>query len=193
MTCAIDDCSERAVLRGFCRNHYRLQYKAGLLPDQAPCQVKDCNGKAYARGACYTHYQAGARPSPPKKTKPMSDWHRITQADSETMLGDCSVCGPMVPLWLNGLGVGCKKAARTRRQYAQYQLTEEADQALIARANGRCELCGCEAKLNTDHNHETGMVRGLLCHNCNVGLGLFKDNVDVLLSAVRWIQHDGPA
>ena len=39
-----------------------------------------------------------------------------------------------------------------------------------------------------DHNHETNIVRGLLCHNCNVGLGHFKDSVGYLKEAINYLE-----
>lgn len=42
-------------------------------------------------------------------------------------------------------------------------------------------------KLVVDHNHETGVIRGLLCNNCNRGLGLLKDNSNVLLNLSNYI------
>lgn len=39
-----------------------------------------------------------------------------------------------------------------------------------------------------DHCHVTGVVRGVLCVNCNVGLGNFKDNIPVLENAIRYLE-----
>ena len=51
-----------------------------------------------------------------------------------------------------------------------------------------CAICGNEAKtLVIDHDHETGQFRGLLCGNCNTGIGLFKESVPRLHSAERYI------
>lgn len=42
--------------------------------------------------------------------------------------------------------------------------------------------------LNLDHFHSTGKVRGLLCHNCNRGLGLFQDNPEYLRQAALYLE-----
>jgi hypothetical protein len=41
-----------------------------------------------------------------------------------------------------------------------------------------------------DHGHETGEVRGLLCSNCNLGLGYFKDNPKYLEGAIKYLSVD---
>ena len=40
-----------------------------------------------------------------------------------------------------------------------------------------------------DHNHKTGLVRGILCNSCNRGLGLMDDNIQVLQNAVIYLQE----
>jgi len=40
-----------------------------------------------------------------------------------------------------------------------------------------------------DHNHENGQIRGVLCHGCNLGLGGFKDNPNLLLKAIRYVRY----
>ena len=72
---------------------------------------------------------------------------------------------------------------------------EEYDQAFEDQ-NGRCAICGLtevghtkQAILNADHDHVTRQFRGLLCHRCNMALGLFKDNIDVLARAISYLKQ----
>ncbi len=60
---------------------------------------------------------------------------------------------------------------------------------------GLCALCDqpCSTgyRLAVDHDHATGIVRGLLCGNCNNGLGRFKDNPEVLRLAAAYLEDGG--
>lgn len=51
----------------------------------------------------------------------------------------------------------------------------------------KCKICGEEKLLNVDHCHTTGKIRGLLCTNCNLGLGNFKDNPELLTKAIKYL------
>ena len=64
----------------------------------------------------------------------------------------------------------------------------EADRMLEAQG-GLCAICGENAAEHVDHCHETGDVRGILCFNCNGGLGQFRDRVDILLMAVAYLER----
>jgi len=41
-----------------------------------------------------------------------------------------------------------------------------------------------------DHNHNTNKFRGWLCHNCNMGIGAFKDDKNILQRAIEYLQND---
>jgi hypothetical protein len=74
----------------------------------------------------------------------------------------------------------------------KYGITLEQYNAMFAKQNGCCVICNThqselEKGLAVDHCHTTGKVRGLLCNNCNLMLGFAKDNVNSLLSAIRYL------
>ncbi len=57
-----------------------------------------------------------------------------------------------------------------------------------------CAICGeTERNLNrglfVDHCHKTGKIRGLLCIKCNMAMGLMSDDIDVLASAISYLQQ----
>jgi len=59
---------------------------------------------------------------------------------------------------------------------------------LFTKQDGGCAICGAkEVALVMDHNHTTGAVRGLLCRQHNVGLGMFQDNPDTLAKAIEYL------
>lgn len=78
----------------------------------------------------------------------------------------------------------------------RYGLTIESYAALLESQDGRCGSCGRfpegNQNLHVDHDHDTNVVRGLLCGNCNVALGLLHDcaeGVELLLSYIRTFEY----
>lgn len=56
---------------------------------------------------------------------------------------------------------------------------------------GKCHLCDnplAIEKSNIDHCHTTLKIRGILYTSCNVGLGMFKDNIHLLYKAIVYLQ-----
>ena len=43
---------------------------------------------------------------------------------------------------------------------------------------------------HVDHNHVTGTVRGLLCNMCNIGIGMFRDNVNFMYKAIKYLEDN---
>ena len=53
-----------------------------------------------------------------------------------------------------------------------------------------CEICGIkEGKLCIDHDHVTGVIRGVLCHSCNSSIGHFRDNPELLRKAAIYLEE----
>ena len=80
---------------------------------------------------------------------------------------------------------------------AKYGITREQWQEMFDKQGGRCAGCmklfGTERanKPCVDHNHETGVFRGLLCHACNRGLGLLMENITTLQTLILYLQYQG--
>lgn len=75
----------------------------------------------------------------------------------------------------------------------KYNLSKEEYNKLFYKQKGCCAICKkhqseIKRKLAVDHCHETGRVRGLLCFTCNVGLGHFKDNENILQLAIAYLR-----
>lgn len=78
-----------------------------------------------------------------------------------------------------------------KSRLAKYGLTiAEYERRVLAQA-GLCDICGKPdtRRLSVDHSHVTGVVRALLCRNCNAGLGHFMDDPRLLLSAAKYIKR----
>jgi hypothetical protein len=84
------------------------------------------------------------------------------------------------------------KAVSDRKSHLKrkYGLTLEEFDALLAAQGGRCAICGKPDPDNVDHDHVTGRVRGILCWNCNVGVGQFEDDIERFIAATTYLDRD---
>ena len=86
-----------------------------------------------------------------------------------------------------------KDEIRASNLKKKYGITIEEYEELVQAQNSTCAICGTDdpgrrlANWAIDHCHETGKVRGLLCHQCNMGLGSFKDNGYILVNAIKYL------
>lgn len=75
-----------------------------------------------------------------------------------------------------------------------YGITLAHFERMLAEQRGLCAICKkprvsrAHPRLNVDHDHKTGRVRGLLCWMCNRGIGLLGDDRSVLLSAAEYLR-----
>jgi len=72
----------------------------------------------------------------------------------------------------------------------KYNITKKEYDNILKNQNGLCKICGSvpgKKKLHVDHDHNTGKFRGLLCYQCNVGLGFFQDSVQTLKEAIKYL------
>jgi beta-galactosidase/beta-glucuronidase len=96
------------------------------------------------------------------------------------------------------------KESKTKEQIADlyykriYGISLAQFNAMLQRQNSKCALCDCALNMThldasravVDHDHVTGNVRGILCNECNRGLGYFHDNAAALLKAANYITNN---
>src|SRR5712691_9384434 len=88
--------------------------------------------------------------------------------------------------------INARKRARPRGDFRRrYGMSWNDYDELLARQGGVCAICKKKSKrrLCVDHCHACRKVRGLLCHKCNTGLGLFDDDTDRLRAAIAYLER----
>lgn len=76
----------------------------------------------------------------------------------------------------------------------KYGMTVAAYDSLLHKQANGCAICGAtnfyqgRTRLGVDHDHKTGAVRGLLCHQCNFGIGGLKDSPDLMRRAIAYLE-----
>jgi hypothetical protein len=78
----------------------------------------------------------------------------------------------------------------------KYGISIEEYNKLLMLQNNSCSICKTSTPNRgglfvVDHNHFTGEVRGILCNNCNVSLGLAGDSIEVLEAMIRYLETNG--
>jgi hypothetical protein len=87
------------------------------------------------------------------------------------------------------------RATKTRRSWARktkYNFPQELYDERLDNQGGVCAICstdspGGRGQFHADHDHQTNQPRGVLCHNCNVALGNFKDSPELLQKAIVYL------
>lgn len=89
---------------------------------------------------------------------------------------------------------------RRDQHYKQFGISLVDYNRMLAEQNGGCAICGASAsidvdhrtgkqrRLHVDHCHRTGVVRGLLCSSCNLGIGKLGDDPDRLERAAMYLR-----
>lgn len=155
------------------------------------CQVDGCEKKCSARGLCSNHYA-------------------VARDRGEFGHPPCSIEGCERPGVRKGLcrshrdqSLGRGPQFTARQRLRRYGVSDTEYARLLSAQDGLCGICrrppllglgktSQSRQLDLDHDHETGLVRGLLCIRCNRAIGLFRDRADLILNAIAYL-HDPPA
>lgn len=87
-------------------------------------------------------------------------------------------------------------ASRRSEMYRLYGITMAEYDTMLKGQGGVCAACGGREdvkgrRLCVDHDHDTGRVRGLLCHKCNTAIGLGKDSIAWVLGLAGYLMERG--
>lgn len=196
-TCTVFECSDDILALGLCGKHYDRQHRNGTTDlirvsnAGKTCSVDGCSEPVVGGGLCRPHY--------------LPAWRAARKAEriaADTRV--CTVCdGPLAGKPSDAIYCSrtCKEAKRkedgranaaSMRSYfkSRYGLTVEQIEEM---ATTGCAIChttdwrGRHGKPNVDHCHATGRVRGILCSECNYGLGKFRDDPALLQSAIDYL------
>lgn len=84
----------------------------------------------------------------------------------------------------------CRDCRSHAERFRMYGISRDEYEAL---ARNGCQICGIKEepdgrRLAVDHDHENDCVRGVLCDNCNNGIGRFNDNPPLLRRAAEYLE-----
>jgi hypothetical protein len=82
----------------------------------------------------------------------------------------------------------------------RFGISEDVYLDMWSSQEGLCKICnqgesskngntGMLKSLCVDHCHKTGRIRGLLCHKCNLGIGHLNDSIEILKSAIKYLEY----
>ena len=95
------------------------------------------------------------------------------------------------------MAAGKAQADNRKRRLAMYGLTADGYDRLLAAQGGSCAVCGSTAagpggaSMPVDHDHTTGLVRGILCFACNTAIGKFRDSPLLMRQAADYVEAGG--
>lgn len=190
--CSVDGCEKAAFSKNLCAHHYAkaehpLKSTWKILRSRNPGQFPP----SWERFDAFLA-DVGERPS---------QKHQLRRIDTNRPWATGNMN------WLAPVGVKPQWATPEQRAVygrewhlrKRFRITGEDYTAMLAEQNGACAVCkkqethtyksGKAKDLAVDHDHATGSVRGLLCFNCNQGIGRLKDDPMLLRRAALYIEH----
>lgn len=122
----------------------------------------------------------------------VSSWCKKCKLDQNKKYAKNPEVAARKKLWKKKYNLGTKDLRKFNRMKNLYGLSFDEYMRMVESQGGKCAICGKKLSgvrgVNIDHCHKTGKVRGLLCRSCNLGLGFFRDNNDILDKAIQYLK-----
>jgi hypothetical protein len=164
--CKFDSCENNVHAKDMCQSHYRKEFRK-QDSGKEQCLISECKNPKYSKGMCAKHYQ-----------------NNRLQGNHTSKI--------------------CSLESCNSKQYAKgycyshysiigkYNIHPEQYEKMNAEQLSKCFICGFRSdRLHIDHCHDTGIVRKLLCSNCNTALGLMKENKENILKLINYLDKYG--
>ena len=180
--CNFGGCNRKFDSHGYCSSHSK-QYRNGeVLTElrkrsrnselQEFCSFLGCGRKSKSLNLCGPHYTQLKRGD---ELKPVRE-----------VFHGCKVYDCIEPHSARGYCI------THYRIYNTFKIPAEQYEQMLKAQDGKCAICKNECssgmRLSVDHDHSSNKIRGLLCGKCNRGLGMYDDNENRLLLAVKYLQ-----
>lgn len=123
--------------------------------------------------------------------KPLTEWKLTRLRSGRVYPSVCKVCRSELDTLDR---VRYPEKYRQQEVKTRYALSARKFKTMKEKQGGVCAICKGQrkrvrSKLNVDHCHKTGKVRGLLCSSCNSLLGYAKDSVPLLIRAISYLRR----
>jgi len=177
MDCRVTSCKEPGVAKNLCASHYKKVKRYGSV--RSPLSLREKLAKA-KKSFC------------PKcnKIKKIKEFYQ----DKSTAWGWSTYCKLCISMLSKSKRSRYKDRLSNSYLNKLYGISLKEYNEILLSQNGVCDICKNEngaKKLGVDHCHRTGNIRGLLCDSCNKGLGMFRDNPDLLRRAIDYLSREG--
>lgn len=124
------------------------------------------------------------------EVKPSAEFYVNYKTRIPTYRRACKVCWRKRSLVQSRKEIS-RRTAKNWRLQNTYNINLDVYDKMYAEQDGKCFICGEHKEvLFVDHNHATGKVRKLLCHNCNSILGLSYESIDILKEAIDYLERE---
>lgn len=177
--CNAKECDRESSAKGYCDKHYRRVKKTGTAEKSSfirkECYSSECKRGAKSKGLCDMHY---------RRLKTTGKIDLSIKIKPNCKIQDCE--RPHIAKEF------CKIHYEMIRQN---MVIDQKARSMIDNHSGLCDICKTHIpgfgrkNLSVDHDHSTGIVRGMLCQKCNIGIGNFNDNVELLKNAINYLKN----